>query len=124
MATTRITITIPEALVEAADRRARTLGRSRSWVLTDALRAYVGGGRAATTTVREPPATYTPGLGASRLTQLEADLALSPEERVLAAEQSMLVPALRRRRGARRQVITFDRFEDFMAWERREALEL
>ncbi len=33
----RVTITIPEELLAAADRRARELDRSRSWVIADTL---------------------------------------------------------------------------------------
>jgi predicted transcriptional regulator len=122
MSSARVTITVPADLVEAADRRARMLGRSRSWVLSEALRTYLGAG-AVDTTVHEPAAFYAAGLGPSRRAQLQADLALTPEERVEAAEGMALVSTLRRRTGARQQVLTFDRLEDFMAWERREALD-
>jgi metal-responsive CopG/Arc/MetJ family transcriptional regulator len=36
----RISATIPEALVAAADERAKRLDRSRSWVISEALRRY------------------------------------------------------------------------------------
>ncbi len=42
---TRVTATIPRDLAEAADKLAERLGASRSGVLTDALRAYLAGGR-------------------------------------------------------------------------------
>jgi len=122
MSSARVTITVPADLVEVADRRARMLGRSRSWVLSEALRTYLDAG-AVGTTVHEPAAVYEAGLGPSRRAQLQADLALTPEERVEAAEGMALVSTLRRRTGARQQVLTFDRLEDFMAWERREALD-
>jgi hypothetical protein len=122
MSSARVTITVPADLVQAADRRARVLGRSRSWVFSEALRTHLGAG-AVGTTVHEPAAVYAVGLGPSRRAQLQADLALTPEERVEAAERTALVSTLRRRTGARQQVLTFDRLEDFMAWERREALD-
>jgi hypothetical protein len=74
--------------------------------------------------VHESVAAYATGVGPSRRAQLEADLALSPDQRVVAAEQAAQVTVLRRRTGVCRQVLTFDRFEDFMEWERREARDL
>ncbi len=50
---------------------------------------------------------------------LQADLALSPTERVLAAERTAReVPV--RRFGA--LFVTFDRFEDYFEWKRHEAV--
>lgn len=118
---TRISITIPPELVEAADRRAAAMDRSRSWLVVEALRSYLGRRQAGA--VREPSATYRPGLGEQRLQQLEADLALSVEQRVAAAEQTALVARLRGRPPQRDRIIGFDRLEDFLAWERREDLD-
>lgn len=123
MAQSRITITIPPELVEAADRRALELDRSRSWVLVDALGAYLRLRRSPTARVAEPTASYTAGLDRSRKVQLEADLALTPEERVLIAEQTLLVADLRNRRPARDQVVAFDRYEDFLGWRWREGID-
>jgi hypothetical protein len=121
MATIRITITIPAELVDAADRRAADEHRSRSWVLAEALKAYVTRPARATQSVEAARAV---GLGPSRQAQLEADLALTPEDRVRLAEQTALVRPHKRREGRRDQVLTFDRIEDFLAWEKREALGL
>jgi len=120
MAMTRITISIPAELVGAADRRANELDRSRSWVLVEALEAYLAGPQRV---VRETAPPYASGLGPSRLAQLEADLALTPEERVALAEDAARVSELSRRRPPRHQILTFDRLEEFHAWERREALD-
>jgi hypothetical protein len=120
MSMTRITITIPADLVEAADRRAGELDRSRSWVLVDALEAYLEGPQRV---VREAAPPYASGLGPSRVAQLEADLALTPEERVALAEETALVSRPSRRRAPRGQVLVFDRLEEFHAWERQEALD-
>jgi hypothetical protein len=98
------------------------MGRSRSWVLTEALGRYLKPAAARAVGGREPRATYEAGLGSGRQAQLEADLALTPEERVLIAEQTALIADLRGRRPARDQVISFERFEDFLDWKRREAL--
>src|ERR1044071_1211387 len=83
----RISITLPRELLVAADRRARELDRPRSWIVAEALRGYLSGAPAQPPAVREPasvPSGAAPGLGPSRLAQLEAALALTPEQRVRA----------------------------------------
>ena len=133
MALNRITITIPDDLVTEADRKATELDRSRSWVLVDALRRYlasppfdaadvqrVAGPRSRGLEVREPQVDYAAGLGASRTAQLEADLRLTPEERVLAAERTLLVDEQRRSPSDR--ILSFDRYEDYLEWRKREAV--
>ena len=127
MARERITITIPRDVLAAADRRANELDRSRSWVLTDAVRCYLRTtARARHSAVAEAPARYSAaspaGLGAYRLAQLEADLALTPTERVLRAEQTARAVAVRERKPIRSRVVTFDRYEDFLEWKRGEDL--
>lgn len=123
MAYARISVTIPKGVLTAADRRARELGRSRSWVVAEALGAWLT--REAPTSagkrVRETPPVYAahPGLGEQRLAQLEHDLALTPEQRVIEAERTARVaPALTTRWTG---VLTFDRFEDYLRWKQREA---
>ena len=124
----RTSITLPPELVGAADRRARELDRSRSWVIAEALRRYVAdpGDRAAGAVagrVSEAVVPYVasgPGLGEYRQVQLEADLALTPEERVRAAEATARVEKLSRTGGRREQVLTFELYEDYLDWKRRE----
>lgn len=121
MALARISITLPRDLVAAADRRAKQLQRSRSWVVAEALRRYLASPGA----VREPttpPYETSPGLGAYRLAQLEADLALTPEQRVREAERTARVGELTRGRRPGHRVLTFDRYEDYLDWKRREGL--
>jgi predicted transcriptional regulator len=120
----RISITLPAAVLAAADRRARELDRSRSRVIADALRAYV----AAPAAVREPAAlpynARAAGLGELRLHQLQADLRLTPEQRVRAAEQTArLAERTRGRAPAAGRVVTFERFEDYVDWKRKEQLQ-
>lgn len=120
---TRISITLPENLVLGADRRARQLDRSRSWVLADALRRLLSDRPVAA--VREParhPNAVSPGLGEYRLQQLEADLALTPEQRVREAERTAREVELARGATPGRGVRFFDHYEDYLAWKRREAL--
>ena len=103
----RIAITLPADALAAADRVAREQQRSRSWVIAEAVRRYV---RSLPTGSR---------LGESRLAQLMADLRLTPEERVRAAEDTARVSFLLRPSSGKR-VIGFDRYEDYLDWKRRE----
>jgi hypothetical protein len=121
MAITRISVTIPEDVLSAADEHARRLGRSRSWLVAEALRQLVE--RAAEPAgevprVAEPVTAYATGLGGFRLRQLEADLALSVDDRVHAAERSALVARLRRPSWNRDRLILFDRYEEYLDWSR------
>ena len=103
----RISLTIPPDVLRRADRIAKAEGRSRSWVLTDAVRR-----------LEEPTPARLPRLDESRREMLKADLALSPTERVLAAERTAReVPV--RRFGA--LFVTFDRIEDYFEWKRHES---
>jgi hypothetical protein len=124
MAFKRISITLPKDVLEAADRRAGALDRSRSWVIVEAIRAYVA---APASQVREsalvPYAVTSPGLGPLRLAQLEADLRLTPERRVRAAEETARLGERGRWRGPRRspqRILSFDRYEDYVDWKRKE----
>jgi len=123
MSLSRISITIPEELIAAADRRAAELERSRSWVLVDALRQYLARPEGA---VHEGEVAYLGGLGAQRMAQLEADLRLTAEERVIEAERTLDVEDVRRssRKAQQDRLLTFDRYEDYVDWKRREAIRL
>lgn len=120
----RISVTIPRHILEAADSRARDLDRSRSWVVAEALRRFLGlqrsdgGGALSHSRVREqtssPPGHETSSLGEYRLRQLDADLSMTADERVAAAENTALVTRLRSARWERDRVLTFDRYEDYL----------
>ncbi|HEY6208303.1 MAG TPA: ribbon-helix-helix protein, CopG family [Gemmatimonadales bacterium] len=119
----RISITLPRELLVAADRRARELDRPRSWIVAEALRGYLSGAPAQHPAVREPanvPYGAAPGLGPYRLAQLEADLALTPEQRVREAERTARATPRRARSGHR--LLLFDRYEDYLEWKRSQAL--
>jgi hypothetical protein len=135
----RITITIPEDLVRAADERSSTLERSRSWIVVDALRRYLvrpttggngqgdaepGGDGLAVNEGRGAGLgdVRAAGLGPYRLAQLEADLRLSAEQRVKESEQAARVTELRTMPLRSERILTFDRYEDFLEWERWEEL--
>ncbi len=70
----KIAITIPPEDLKAADQLAARLGRSRSWVLSEALRRFVQHER------------LTQELDASRATQLRRDLTLTAAQRVREGE--------------------------------------
>jgi predicted transcriptional regulator len=111
----RIAITLPQDALDAADRRAKELDRPRSWVIAEAVREYVA--RAAGAAVK-----IETGMGSSRLAQLEADLRLTPQERVIAAEQTAnSTPG--RKRGRVQRVVAFDRFEDYLDFKRRDGID-
>lgn len=119
----RVTVTIPRELLARADARARQLDRSRSWVVAEALRGYLGASR-----VSEPATprygTVSRGLGEQRSQQLAADISLTPEQRVREAERTSREADLVR--GATRVhgtgVRFFDRYEDYLEWKRREGI--
>ena len=122
MAFARISITLPRDVLMAADRWARGLDRSRSWLIAEAIRAYLSG---SPPQVRDPAATpygvTSPGLGPLRTAQLESDLRLTPERRIRAAEETArLGERVRGTPGRPHQVLAFDRYEDYVAWKRKE----
>lgn len=130
MALARVTVTLPAPLLKQADRRASALQRSRSWVVAEALRRFLAaslqqGGRApAALVVRESAErAYLAGPDPQRLAQLEADVALTPEQRVFEAERTSrqaetAATAAAARPPRVRAIRSFDRYEDFVDWRR------
>lgn len=130
MALARVTVTVPSRLLKEADRRASALQRSRSWVVAEALRSFLADplqpiGRApAALAVREPViASYLANPDPQRLAQLEADLALTPEQRVWEADRALrqaeaAAAAAAARPPRVRAIRSFDRYEDFVDWRR------
>ena len=121
----RITITLPTALLQAADKLAKQLDRSRSWVVAEGLRKFTGGTevlRSAQDRVAEE--TRVPyraiGLGEYRRQQLEADLKLTPEERIRAAEQLTRLATRMRPPRKTNRIIAFDSYEEYADWKERE----
>ncbi len=119
MAMTRVTVTLPKELVKAADRRAREQERSRSWVIAEALRRYLGGATP-TAAVREPSVhPYHPAsLDELRLSQLQLDLALTPERRVLEAEETARLGERFRPGPRSRYVRFFATYPEYLNWLR------
>ena len=112
----RISVTVPQDVLAAADRRAKELDRSRSWVIADALRQWT----AKPAVVREPPA---PPYGVeevadARRQHLVADLERTPAERLRRAADLARLARATRRGGPRAQIIGFDSYEDFHQWKK------
>jgi hypothetical protein len=127
MSYTRISITLPRELAAAIQKQARALDRSRSWLVAEALRRYLQASaaqpaRAVPEASPPPQAAGARGLGEHRLQQLRADLALTPEQRVLAGEQTARVAKRARPRPKAQRVLQFDRYQDYVEWKRREDL--
>jgi predicted transcriptional regulator len=99
----KIAITIPPDDLAAADRLATALGRSRSWVLSEALRRFVA------------HEELTRELDASRAAQLRRDLARTPEPRVREGEVLAVGASASGARPAPRVLATYD---DFAAWRK------
>jgi hypothetical protein len=117
----RISITLPRDLLVAADRRAAELERSRSWVLAEAVRSYLGereavGGRRVSEAAA--PVYAAREVAEARRRHLVADLALPPAERLRRAEELVRLSRQVHGRRRRQQVIGFDSYEDFYEWKK------
>ena len=120
MTFTRISITLPPDVLQAADRRARALDRSRSWLIVEAIRAYVATPSASRVRETEAPAyAAVQEVAEARRRHLLTDLNRSPAERLRRAEElSRLARQVRPPRGRRDQVIGFDSYEAFYEWKK------
>ena len=116
----RITITIPKDVLETADRRARELDRSRSWILAEAVRRYGETTTEHRSVVREPPtiAYAASEVADARRRHLRAEAALPPGERLRRAEELGRMARQAQSRGQREQVIGFESYEDFYEWKK------
>jgi hypothetical protein len=137
----RVTISIPRELVEAADRRAKDIDRSRSWVLTEALRRYLGqlssvrGVREEATTAYavapersvggdEPAADAAAEIQAARARRLRSELALPALERLRRAEELARLGAPPTESGVSLQVLGFDTYEAYYEWKKNRLIRL
>ena len=126
MALARISITVARDLLAAADRRAKKLDRSRSWVVAEALRRYLKNGQGwepaerRGARVREPgPQAYAAReVAEARRRHLLAELALPLAERLRRAEELGRLARQAQRRGRRHQAIGFDSYEDYYEWKK------
>jgi hypothetical protein len=119
----RISMTLPADLLRQTDQEARRLGRSRSWVIAEALRRAHAGIETPSGLVREagtasPYQAVHEEMELARERRLRAALAQSPAERLRQASELVhLARAVRPAKG-RTQVIAFDTFEDYWLWKR------
>lgn len=105
----RIAITLPQETLRAADELAALQDRSRSWIVAEAVRQYAASQRRAA-----EGSDAATRLGPSRLAQLQRDLALSPEARVLEGEELAAIVSERAAEPLRR----FATYDDYIAWRR------
>ena len=117
----RIAITLPERDLAAADRLALAQDRSRSWIVAEAIRTYAAEqAQRHQVEFSAPPGelalSQRPGLGPSRLAQLERDLSLTPEERVRTADETLRLTESPNQ-ARRHRLIAFDNYEDFLDWK-------
>ena len=73
-------------------------------------------GRSPGRAAQAPSAALVRGLSPSRLEQLHRDLALTPEERVLAAEATLRIDRLRRPNVPHR-VLSFESYEEYLDYK-------
>lgn len=114
----RIAITLPQEVLASADRLARRLDRSRSWVIAEAIRQFAGSSQWSRTAVREQTwSPYATSLAeAARLRHLRTQSELTPEECLHRAEELLLL-APSRKGSPLKQIIGFGRWEDFAHWK-------
>jgi hypothetical protein len=116
----RISITLPSKDLAAADRLAAQQDRSRSWIVAEAIRRYAAEVEAGAGAAAQPVARGDhPGLGASRLIQVDRDLSMTAAERVREAEEAAdAVAAIGRPGGGIEEPRWFGSYEEFAAWRR------
>ncbi|MEN9509388.1 MAG: hypothetical protein RLZZ621_1951 [Gemmatimonadota bacterium] len=102
----RISITLPPADLEAADRMAAAQDRSRSWIIAEAIRRYAAD--------IEAEAERSPDMGISRRIQIGRDLELTAAERIRDAESVEVVGTMQR--GGIEQPLRFANYAEFTAW--------
>jgi len=118
----RTSITLPNALLAAVDRRAKALDRPRSWVIAEAVRQWLDSAPAPVgqSSVREPPADPygAAEVADARRRHLVAELRLTPAERLRRAEGLGRLARTHQRRSQRVQIIGFDTYEDYYEWKK------
>jgi hypothetical protein len=110
----RIAITLPSPDLAAADRLATAQDRSRSWIVAEAIRQYVASQKSLAPVL--PPTRS--GLGPLRSEQLARDMALTPEQRVREADETLRL-TIAREPARVQQLLAFDSYEDYLDWKTR-----
>ncbi len=117
----RVTITLPRPVLEAADKAAARLDRSRSWVVAEAIRRFAdeAAGSASPRVGQQVTSPYDESeLHAVRIRRLKVDLAKTPEERLREADSLFDIARAVHPRTRRWQVIGFESLKDFHQWKK------
>jgi len=118
---------MPSEVLAEADRMARELGRSRSWVVAEAVRRFAepfppdyAAGSKTPRRVREPTtveyASAEVAAGRSRL--IERNVRMSPADRLRQAQELVRLARTVHPRAVRDRIIAFHRLEDYLAWKK------
>jgi hypothetical protein len=127
--------------VEAADQRAENIDRSRSWVLTEALRQYLAHSAASRSAREEATTAYAVApdqrggtdepatdaaaeIQAARVRRLRSELALPALERLRRAEELARLSAPHTESGVSLQVMGFDTYEAYYEWRKSRLIRL
>lgn len=105
---------MPSETLAEADRLAKELDRSRSWVVAEAIRRYAAAVAAAEADAGRPAEPQG----------LRADLRRSPAERLRRAEGLAHAAPVAHRTGAHHLVLGFNLLEEFLAWKANRAADL
>ena len=117
----RISITLPQEDLDAADRLAAAQDRSRSWIVAEAIRRYAA-------EVAQGHSIH-PDIGASRRIQIARDLARTASERIREAETESVVAVDPVQAPAAEHSATpsieqprhFATYDEFVAWRHAQA---
>lgn len=117
--TVRVTCTVPAAVLRSADRLAARLDRSRSWVVTEAMRRLVTAPEASPSPAHEATSPRLQrAFRAAEQARLASDLVLPPAERVRISEAIARTTPAGRRGPQGNRVLQFDTFESYLDWKR------
>jgi hypothetical protein len=116
--TVRVTCTVPAEVLRSADRLAARLDRSRSWVVTEAVRRLVAAPEASPAPAREAPPRLQRAFRAAEQARLTSDLAMTPAERVRISETIARTTPVGGRSAQRNRVLQFETYESYLDWKR------
>jgi hypothetical protein len=114
--TVRVTCTVPAEVLRSADRLAARLDRSRSWVVTEAIRRLVA--EPGAIAAAAPPQGLRRAFLAAEQARLTSDLAMTPAERVRISEAMARTAPAGRREPQHSRVMQFDTYESYLDWKR------
>ena len=116
--TVRVTCTVPAEVLRSADRLAARLDRSRSWVVTEAVRRLVAAPEPGPPPAREASPRLQRAFRAAEQARLTSDLAMTPAERVRISETIARTTPVGGRSAQRNRVLQFETYESYLDWKR------